>query len=562
MLMHLYLVFLQLSNKVNDSEEKSTGDEENKEMIEPKLTQDQIFLDMESLLDEEIAQKVQKLLISNGKDPSFVDVKPEDDKVKRKAIHEFFKNHFGDKLNTETKEKAIRISMHTFKTKNDSRNKRKEDWESLGGPYCQFVLYKEKRDTMEAINFLCKALKVHSKVLSYAGTKDHRSVSVQKVTANKVKAEKFVELNPRLRDMKLGNFTYVKEGLKLGDLKGNHFVITLRDVKVDSESTIVRAMNVLKDRGFINYFGLQRFGTSSIATYNIGRALLQNNWEEAVDLILKPRPGDRPDQQKARQCWEQDHDAKKALELFPKRCIAECNILSSFIKNGHNKDCAGAFLTLPRNLRLMYVHAYQSYIWNKMVSERIKYFGCDKPVIGDLVVLDDSDQSYSIDAEDLDDDSIHIEDKKELKVKILIEEDLPNYTIHDVVLPLPGHSVLYPNNDISQKYKELMWIDRLDPRAMKRDIKDFSLPGDYRKIMGKPKHVSWQLFRYNDPNVPLSLTDLDILQGNSEPESIPDGEYLALRINISLSTSQYATMALRELLKNSANAEFTVASSS
>lgn len=44
-----------------------------------------------------------------------------------------------------------------------------------------------------------------------------------------------------------------------------------------------------------------------------------------------------------------------------------------------------ALQTLPRNHRMLYMHAYQSFVWNQAVSMRLKKFG---PVvlIGDIVI--------------------------------------------------------------------------------------------------------------------------------------------------------------------------------
>lgn len=67
-------------------------------------------------------------------------------------------------------------------------------------------------------------------------------------------------------------------------------------------------------------------------------------------------------------------------------------------------------------------------------------------------------------------------------VTVLTEEHLTSeqYTIHDVVLPLPGYDVVYPDNHMKDHYKKIMADDGLDISNMRHKVKDYSLSGAYR----------------------------------------------------------------------------------
>ncbi len=129
--------------------------------------------------------------------------------------------------------------------------------------------------------------------------------------------------------------------------------------------TLDRAMNVIKTKGFINYYGMsastlpplyltisvrpgmQRFGTASIPTHSIGLALLKGDWHKAVNLILRNRPGEHPDVVTARNAWLVEKDLDKALELMPRRVVAERCILESYKKqNGDTRNAMGALSTV------------------------------------------------------------------------------------------------------------------------------------------------------------------------------------------------------------------------
>lgn len=106
-------------------------------------------------------------------------------------------------------------------------------------------------------------------------------------------------------------------------------------------------------------------------------------------------------------------------------------------------------------MRLMYLHAYQSFIWNSMVTKRIQLFGF-KPVIGDLVKKQKNDTFGKI------------EQKEE--VTILNETNLNEFDIENVVLPLPGHSIIYPEN-MKSHYETILAKDDIKFENFKNKIK-------------------------------------------------------------------------------------------
>ena len=114
-------------------------------------------------------------------------------------------------------------------------------------PYIHFTLQKTNRDTQDALSYLSRVIRCNVKDFSFAGTKDKRGVTVQRVSlkrnnkavedvwrlANGVNGKKTTQdaLTQRgERGVRLADFRYRKAGLDLGMLKGNVFVITLRCV--------------------------------------------------------------------------------------------------------------------------------------------------------------------------------------------------------------------------------------------------------------------------------------------------------------------------------------------
>jgi tRNA pseudouridine13 synthase len=489
--------------------------------------------------------------LTNSQKELRLTLSPVTTKEERTRIHTLIKMYF-PYLQSETKSQNIRdpiqgnvmtqqyisITPKSFSTPFSKRLPKynSREWPPDRPNYLQFVLYKENKDTTECTALLSQFTGIKRSNWLFAGTKDKRAVTSQLCTVFKYPAENLRALNERLRGIKLGNYRYVEKPLELGDLLGNRFVVVLRNVEASDEE-IAAACECVRTRGFVNYFGPQRFGRGAIPTFRIGQAALKGDFKTVVELILQPRFNEENAASEARRYWQQTHDVEGTIQRLPqKHFVIESTILEALRRYG-TKQYRAAFQALPRNMRLLYVHSYQSWLWNLMATERIRRLGSERPVEGDL-----------------------IQDPLTRRVFILTNALLASsgtkYTIEDVVLPLPGFAIEYPANDIGALYHVKMAEDGIDLTNKEKVANEFILPGSYRKLIERPKDMEWQILRYEHNTAQLTRTDLDILYNRPEPRSIPNGKLKALRLTFTLASASYATMCIRELMKQPTNATF------
>ena len=75
------------------------------------------------------------------------------------------------------------LSADRGRQKWGSKRKRLDD---AGGEFLAFTLFKQNKGTMDAVSAIARALKIKNFALSYAGTKDSRAVTTQRVAAHRV----------------------------------------------------------------------------------------------------------------------------------------------------------------------------------------------------------------------------------------------------------------------------------------------------------------------------------------------------------------------------------------
>lgn len=313
--------------------------------------------------------------------------------------------------------------------------------------------------------------------------------------------------------------------------------------------------------GVPNYFGWQRFGKPRTNTHLVGKALVANDLAEAVRLYIGNPYEEEPEEVKlARKAYDEG-DVEKSLDLMPNGMRYERIMLKELLKeknklkrsstkidsnnNGinintndttsneginsinndissHNRDINSnsigfslndsdfsyfndksykkAIFALPKPLQRMFVHAYQSYLFNKAVSKRLA-MGINKYIEGDIVI-------------DNEEHLIHNESPEKLQEMIINFEA-------DPTSPLYGTKVPFAEGKVGEMEKNILLEENL-----KRE--DFECP----KTPRLGSHGLRRKIRFKVWDASAKATEDGVLT------------------EFSINKGSYATAVLREIMKN------------
>ena len=200
------------------------------------------------------------------------------------------------------------------------------------GKYAYFLLNKKNYNTIKAIETIAKALGINVKNIGFAGNKDKNAVTEQLISIKNGKKD--FEKVP-LKDIWLKYVGKGDEEIYLGRLKGNEFYITIRGLE-DKEIKKIEEKAKNKQIFMPNYFGEQRFSKSN---HWIGKAITNRDFKKAVELVL-----------------ESNSEQNERIEEHLQR---------------QKNDFIVALKIIPFKMLKLYVHSYQSFLFNRTLEEYI-----------------------------------------------------------------------------------------------------------------------------------------------------------------------------------------------
>ncbi len=230
----------------------------------------------------------------------------------------------------------------------------------LDGEYLVYRIVKRGVDTWRVLREFSQMIRVPEQNIVFLGLKDRGSTSVQHFFVKK----------SIVRDVSWEYFTSIWKATLTGsvkrkpsrnDLVGNRFEIIVENADRDVFKTISEVIGVIRRRGLPSYYGYQRFGVKRFNTHLLGKYLLAGRVDLFMDeLLYRLYPGEPV-----------DLTIRRIMGVFDRRLYYEYKLINNIQKHGFR----GLRKLLTSMLKGLFIDAYQSYLYNLMISNMIDMYG-------------------------------------------------------------------------------------------------------------------------------------------------------------------------------------------
>lgn len=275
------------------------------------------------------------------------------------------------------------------------------------GEHVYLFIEKNGLTTTEAVHRIARAMHMHRRNIGYAGLKDKHAVTRQHLSLwlpgvdERSIAEGIGRINEQQERIQVLWMDRHKNKLKRGHHGGNRFVIRIRNVEPTHVIRAKAVMDVMEKRGVPNYIGDQRFGYRQ-NSHHTGRLLMLGDYQGVMDTMLG---SESPTESQYIQQGREHYRAgayDKALEVWPKALRYDRQVLDGLRQGKNARD---AVMLMDGNQRAFLVSAWQSIVFNDVLSRRLQADTFDKLLPGDLAWKHDSRATFEVDDASFDEDN-------------------------------------------------------------------------------------------------------------------------------------------------------------
>jgi len=328
----------------------------------------------------------------------------------------------------------------------------------------------------------------------YGKTEQIISIKNQNNFPNEIKANNYL----------LQFIGYSEKAVDANYIIGNNFIIVLRDLSDEEIKIIENNYPLVKNYGIPNYFDNQRFGSNRHRKGFIGKEIFLGNREEALKLFYQPSKFDKSEVKKYKELVIRNWGKWDKINYFIPGNYGK--IIRYLSQKGHGKSFTKALSLIEKNLMIIIIRSYTSYLFNELVNEFfLKY-----------------QRIYNL----------KFEKFKYYVGEFLFYRELPDEflrKINELYLPEPAYDTNVINNEINEILNNVLKRENIELSQLK-----------VKKIYGVNVHSK-------DRKLIVFPENFELL--NLEEDELYKNKY-KLTLKFFLPKGSYATILIKRLLLN------------